>query len=250
MGIRWLQQLGKTARRARWRDRISRIATMSPAELRRWRAEARAQRHEAGQFLTLAEQRLARLSADAAPRLPGRPDVVWRPALWRAAILPAAHVGAAGGPLDAEVGFFHDCPLKQSIVRQVRNDGDAAHPPYGLSVEVFGFRGSYFSLSCGLPLPEFAGTGARHVIAVRAEVEGAVALGARLNILHGPDKAEVMAGMRRDGALAEAEFGLGAMDLNERRIERIWLDIFLQDPGMSRVVLRDLVLSRRLLAGF
>lgn len=42
-----------------------------------------------------------------------------------------------------------------------------------------------------------------------------------------------------------AEFDLAYAGLNDKRIERAWLDLILNDAGMSRIVIRDLVVSRR-----
>ena len=41
------------------------------------------------------------------------------------------------------------------------------------------------------------------------------------------------------------EFDLGYSELNEKRIERMWLDLIFEGPEMNQVILRDLTFSRR-----
>mgnify|MGYP006289767839 CR=1 FL=1 len=41
------------------------------------------------------------------------------------------------------------------------------------------------------------------------------------------------------------EFDLAYSRLNERRVERLWLDLIFERPAMNRIVLQDLAMSRR-----
>ena len=40
------------------------------------------------------------------------------------------------------------------------------------------------------------------------------------------------------------EFDLAYTKLNEKRVERIWLDLIFEGPEMNQVTIRDLTLSR------
>ncbi len=40
------------------------------------------------------------------------------------------------------------------------------------------------------------------------------------------------------------EFDLAYSKLNEKRIEKIWLDLIFEAPDMNQVILRDLTFSR------
>ena len=44
------------------------------------------------------------------------------------------------------------------------------------------------------------------------------------------------------------EFDLHYLDINERRLERMWLDLIFEAPQMNSVRIRDLFLSRHLRA--
>ena len=41
------------------------------------------------------------------------------------------------------------------------------------------------------------------------------------------------------------EFDLAYTKLNEKRVDRMWLDLIFDNPGMNEVILRDLTFSRR-----
>ena len=42
-----------------------------------------------------------------------------------------------------------------------------------------------------------------------------------------------------------AEFDLAYTNINEKRVERAWVDLIFESPEMNLIVLRDLTLSRR-----
>jgi hypothetical protein len=41
------------------------------------------------------------------------------------------------------------------------------------------------------------------------------------------------------------EFDLAYSNLNEKRVERAWIDLIFENPQMSQLVLRDVTFSRR-----
>ena len=41
------------------------------------------------------------------------------------------------------------------------------------------------------------------------------------------------------------EFDLAYTNLNEKRIERAWIDLIFEAPEMNQIILRDVTLSRR-----
>ena len=47
-----------------------------------------------------------------------------------------------------------------------------------------------------------------------------------------------------DGDMGRADFDLAYTKINERRIEKIWLDVILDRPQMSRIAIWDLVVMR------
>ncbi|MDO7631792.1 MAG: DUF6478 family protein, partial [Loktanella sp.] len=40
------------------------------------------------------------------------------------------------------------------------------------------------------------------------------------------------------------EFDLGYSDINEKRVERMWLDLIFESPEMNQVTIRDLTFCR------
>lgn len=237
----------------RTEERWVRLAEAAPElesfELRAVRAEARGMRRQLDRLLQVADARLAVPGLGAGlPQMPLGTDWSWRPDLWRGA-LPEPGAVAAGDrtALGEGLALYHDCPLGEVVVRQIRNDKPEDRAPYGLAIDVFGFRGSFLSLALNLPAAAVEGLKARHL--VRAEMvidcDRPVKAYARLNIKHGPNLAQPVSALPDEGRDKVAEFDLAYADLNDKRIERAWVDLILNEPAMTRTVIRDLVVSRR-----
>ena len=79
----------------------------------------------------------------------------------------------------------------------------------------------------------------------KASLADAAETFARLNIKHGPNLAQPVSSLPEQGRDKLAEFDLAYVDLNDRRIEKVWLDLIVNDAAMTRIVIRDVVLSRR-----
>lgn len=222
---------------------------MDSFEARAIRAEARGLRRHLDRVLQVADARLAVPSFGAGlPQMPLGTDWSWRPDAFRG---PLVEPGAiASGPrtaLGEAAALYHDCPLGEVVVRQIRNQAPEDRAPFGLTLDVFGFRGSFLSLALNLPPAAIEGLRSRHL--VRAELvldcDRPVKAFARLNIKHGPNLAQPVSALPEAGRDKLAEFDLAYADLNDRRIERAWLDLIVDDPAMTRIVIRDLVVSRR-----
>ena len=233
----------------RWTRLADQAAELDTFALRALRTEARGMRRQLDRVLQAADARIAVPSLSASlPKMPLGTDWSWRPDLWRGALPdPGAVATSERTVLGDGVALYHDCPLGEVIVRQVRNDRLEGQAPYGLAIEVFGFKGSFLSLAVNLPAAAVEGLKARHL--VRAELiidsDGPVKAYARLNIQHGPNLAQPVSALPEQGRDKLAEFDLAYADLNDKRIERAWLDLILNDAAMTRIVIRDLVLSRR-----
>lgn len=234
-------------------ERWARLAEAAPElesfELRALRAEAKGMRRHLDRMLQVADARLAVPSLGSGmPQMPLGTDWSWRPDLWRGA-LPEPGAVASGDrtPLGENLALYHDCPLGEVVVRQVRNDRTEDRAPYGLAIDVFGFKGSFLSLALNLPAAAVEGLKARHL--VRAEMvidcDRPVKGYARLNIKHGPNLAQPVSALPEQGRDKVAEFDLAYADLNDKRIERAWVDLILNDASMTRIVIRDVVVSRR-----
>jgi hypothetical protein len=237
----------------RTEERWARLAEMAPEmesfELRAVRTEARGMRRQLDRLMQTADARLAVPALSTSlPQMPLGTDWSWRPELWRGALAePGVVANGDRTPLGENLALYHDCPLGEVIVRQVRNDQAEDRAPYGLAIDIFGFKGSFLSLALNLPESAVQGLKARHL--VRAEMiidsDGPVRAFARLNIKHGPNLAQPVSNLPEHGRDKVAEFDLAYADLNDKRIERAWVDLILNDVAMTRIVIRDVVVSRR-----
>ena len=67
---------------------------------------------------------------------------------------------------------------------------------------------------------------------------------ARLNIQHGPNHEQIVRQFAFNGDQALAEFDLACTKINERRIEKAWLDLIFEGPEMNRIAIWDMVMMR------
>lgn len=234
----------------RWTKAADGAAEAESFTLRSLRAEARAMRRQIDRLIHEADHRLSLPVLGAAlPRAPLGSDWVWRGDAWRGALpQPGAAATEARTPISDDLALYHDCPLAEVLVRQSRNRDDSHRAPFGLGIEVFGFRGSFLSLAINLPDAAVQGLKARHLIRVDAIVEAdrPVRAFARLNVKHGPNIAQMVSELPVTGAAGSlAEFDLAYAGLDDTRIERAWLDLIFNDAAMNQIQLRDVVVSRR-----
>lgn len=245
----FLDRLAERRLLQHWRQAGEAAEAADLGALRAQRARARKLRRELDRVLGTAESRLAlpAVGSNAMNRPPGT-DWLWRPDLWRYPVQPKGHASAGPRtPLTDGVALFHDCPLSEIVVRQERNarPGDVA--PFGLTVEVFGFDGRFLSLAVDLPPEAAQGLGPRFLVRAEAEVEAErpVAILARLNVKQGPNAEQLVCRIPEAGHASVAEFDLAYGGVREAPVDKLWLDLLIENPGMNAVHLRDLRLSRR-----
>ena len=77
------------------------------------------------------------------------------------------------------------------------------------------------------------------------ETEKPLEIFARLNIRHGPNTEQIVRELPAGDGEAWIEFDLAYTNINERRIDRMWLDLIFEGPEMNQIILRDVTLSRR-----
>ncbi len=68
---------------------------------------------------------------------------------------------------------------------------------------------------------------------------------ARLNIKNGPNTEQIVRELPLGAEEVMVEFDLAYSKLNEKRVEKMWLDLIFEGPQMNQVTLRDLTFSRR-----
>ena len=243
-----LDSAGHRVALARWAEnaRKSEVATLS--ELRAQMAQARTLRQKLNELIFVADSRLAlpRIGSNAFMRPEGT-DWSWRPSLWRG---PLPYRGLAGLESAQSIGdeatIFHDCRISELTLRQLRNTREQDLAPFGLRMDVFRFDGSFLSLVLNLPEEAAQGLKRRHLIRLNivVEVEKPLGIFARLNVRHGPNTEQIVRELPMQSNENTVEFDLAYTNLNEKRPERLWLDLILDGPEMNQVTIRDLTFCR------
>ena len=221
-------------------------------KLRSVRSRAREIRRKLDQVLFVADGRLTLpLVGSNAIRKPLGTDWAQRPEIWRGPISPFGQVAVdSRTPVGAEAALFHDCRVSELTFRQIRNTRAEDIAPFGLRLEVFRFDGSFMSLALDLPHSAAEGLTKRHILnmTTTVELERPLEIFARLNVRHGPNTEQLVHQMLVKDGVGMVEFDLAYSKINEKRIEKIWMDIIFEMPESNQIILRDLTFSRRIRA--
>jgi len=236
----------------RWRRAARRSGAVRLTDLRQQRNQARQIRTHLDRLIHVADGRLAlpMIGSSFFPK-PHGTDWSWRPELWRGPLpVPGLSSVPTKSMLGAEVTLFHDCDFSELTLRQLRNLREEDLAPYGLRMDVFKFDGSFLSLVIDLPNAATQGLTRAHLLRIDTiiETEKPLEIFARLNIKHGPNTEQIVRELPLNEEDVMVEFDLAYTRLNEKRIERIWLDLIFEAPDMNQVILRDLTFARHLRA--
>ncbi len=196
----------------------------------------------------VADDRLAlpRIGSNTFKR-PGGTLWAWRPKVWRGALDKKGIAGVeTRKQLGDEVTLFHDCEISELTLRQIRNTREDDLAPYGLRMDVFKFDGSFLSLVIDCPPEAVAGLQRRHIIRLETliETETPIEIFARLNIKHGPNTEQIVIELPTNKNEILTEFDLAYSSINEKRVEKMWIDLIFEGPEMNEVTVRDLTLCR------
>lgn len=233
-----------------WRRAADAAPTLDLDSLRGLRGRARGLQRQIDRFLHLAEGRLALPLIESNAFLkPPSADWAWRPAPWRGPLSAPGVAAAQNGSAIAEgATLFHDCQHSDLTLRQIRNTRQSDLAPFGLRLDVFRFDGSFLSLVLDLPDDMVATLRRRHLIRVDLSVttEAPLEIFARLNIRHGPNTDQMVREFHLEPAVEPmVEFDLAYSKVNEKRIEKAWLDLIVEGPQMNQITLHDVTFSRR-----
>ena len=251
--MNWADKLARRRLLRRWKALAGQASDLSTPDLRALRDEGRTLARSIDRVLQEASYRLAlpAIGSNAIRRQPGT-DWAWRPTPWRTEL---DKPGQAAIPQRTELGegttLYHDCQRSELTLRQVRNLRDSDLSPFGVRLDVFGFDGSFLSLAIELPTEVRQGLTRRHLIRLeaRVEMEKPLQIYGRLNLRHGPNVAQLLRELPKQGEDVFVDFDLSQMRFDEKRVEHLWLDLILEGPQMNQVTLRDVTLGRRLRAG-
>lgn len=234
---------------ARWTRAKDRASQADLLTLRAMRTRAREIRRRLDQVLHIADARLTLpLIGSNAIQKPLHADWAYRPELWRGPLSPPGMAAIESkSMIGGEVTLYHDCKVSELTVRQIRNSREEDLAPFGLQMDVFRFDGSFLSLVIELPPDSVAGLQRRHMMRMTAvvEMEQPIEIFARLNIKHGPNSEQIVRELPLNEEEVVVEFDLAYTNLNEKRVERVWIDLIFDGPEMNQIVLRDVTLTRR-----
>lgn len=195
--------------------------------------------------------RLSRMVLDTRPA-PAGTDLRWRPGLLSQPFLSADLIDPDSGQrLGDDAALWHDSRAGGLRLRQLPGEDGLA--PFGLGIELAGFDGNYLSLSVDLPPEALSGLSQANILRLETVLYLAAPLRvyARLNVRHGPNTEEILRDLPMDAAARQVvEFDMAATDVNERRLEKIWLDLIFEKPGSNAMTLCEMILSRHLRASF
>jgi hypothetical protein len=234
---------------ARWRGIANSVDKLGNEDLRSLRGTARQLRRQLDRVLHVAEGKLALpiIGPNIIRRPPGC-DWAWRPDLWRGPV-PIRGIAAieSRSQLCEGATLFHDCRISEINTRQIRNSREQDIAPFGLRMEVFRFDGSFLSIVLDLPPEAVQGLRTRHLIRLECsvELEKPLEIFARLNIKHGPNVEQVVRELPLKDNEVMVEFDLYYTKLNEKRVERAWIDLIFEGAQLNQVILRDVTVSRR-----
>ncbi len=217
--------------------------------LRKTRARAREIRRRVDRVLHVAEARLILpLIGSNAIEKPLHSDWAHRPDLWKGPISPA---GVAAVRSKTQIGdgvrVFHDCKVSELTVRQIRNTREEDLAPFGLRMDVFHFDGSFLSLVVDLPHGAADGLQRRHLVrmTLTVEMEQPLEIFARFNFKCGPNSEQLVRELQVENGVGIVDFDMAYSNLNEKRLERAWVDLIFENPQLNQIELRDLTFSRR-----
>ena len=239
----------------RWSRAAKRSGDEEPQVLKRQLGQARLLRSRLEKLIHTAEDRLTTsLNSGDGLELPLNGDWVWRPGIWRGPIFPhGISPVAKKTQLGHRVAVYHDCPIGEISLRQVRNARVEDRAPFGLGLDVFQFEGSFLSLAIDLPQDAILGLAKSHLLGLDARIalEAPLELFGRLNIRHGPNTEQIVREMKLgadEGCDLTVDFDLAYSGLNERQVDAAWIDLIFENPQMNRIMLYDLIATRRLRA--
>lgn len=233
----------------RWGEAGEQAAAVDLDRLRYLRARARGLRRMLDRVIHQADHRLALpVIGSNIVRKPLGTDWAWRPDLWKGPI-PVPGMASVPGkaPIYDGATIFHDCRRSELTVRQIRNSRAADIAPFGFRMDVFRFDGSFLSLVLDLPEEATQGLKQKHIIRmdVVVEMEKPLEIFARLNIKHGPNVEQIVRELPLNEQEVMVEFDLAYSKINEKRVERLWMDLIFEGPEMNQIVLRDVTFGRR-----
>ncbi len=255
---KWFDRVIRERAYRRWSDLADVAGGVGTARRRQLREDAVALRRKLDLFLMRSDGNVEHGRDQLnTMSLPIGTDWRWRPGFMSTAIRPSGIASPANGErLGEEAAVWHDCREGAMILKQVANQGATDLSPFGLRMEIFDFTGGFLAVSIDLPPDALAGLTRGHILRLETtlSVERPMNVYARLNVASGPNTDQVTHQLARlDGDVLGqqvTEFDLAYTEINEKRLEKIWIDVIFENPFMNALEVRELFVSRHLRAEF
>ncbi|MBF9059484.1 hypothetical protein HKCCSP123_09860 [Rhodobacterales bacterium HKCCSP123] len=232
----------------RWSRALKSPSTLTTRDLSSMHAEMLTLRDSLERMAgTARTELLARVGAADGILRPDQCDWAERSAPWRQRIHPRGHVDFGSPlPIGGGVTLFHDATQADVSLRQDPSPAGIVGPVFGLVLEVYRFDGSFLSIVQDLPEAAIRDLTLNHFFGVQLRIsrEQPLEIYARLNVQHGPNLEQIVRQFRIENDRGVAEFDLAYSAINEKRVEKAWLDLILEGPEMNRVALWDMVMIR------
>ena len=232
-----------------WHRRLQRVARVKTTKLRQQRREALALQRQLGEVLPSINGELhRRLGGPKAYRHGSKMLWAWRPELWTLRCpTSSGPVEQSGARLMPNTKVFFDDATCALIVQQFRNDISEGFAPYGVALELFQFEGSFLSLAIDLPDELYETFAKDELIGLSGAIfaERPAGFTVRLNIKHGPNTDQLIQAHDLNHSEIRAEFDLAHLNINVKRVEKIWLDLVFETPNFNRISVTDLAFYKR-----
>jgi hypothetical protein len=231
-----------------WAALADQALALPPNQLKSLHSQACALRRKLDRISITAEARIMELQSqnDGIVR-PNQCDWAYRPQPWALPMMPAGQVGVPSPQsMGTEMKLFHDSLDSEVTYRQIRNNRPGSVAPFGLRLDVLRFGGSFLSLVQDLPAEAVKGLTRNHILNVSLDLdlEHPLEVYARLNIQHGPNTEQMVRELSKSGPLTVAEFDLAYSNINEKRLEKMWVDLIFEGPQMNQISINDFTLTR------
>lgn len=238
-----------------WADLSRRTGNLSESRRQALRSEATQKRQDIDRFLMLSDPARDGSDLEELP-FPAGTDWKWRPSVFTG-VLSKIGLSApdSGSYMAPDLVVWHDIPDNMLSLRQVLRSQQDGLPPFGIQLDSFAPRDQgYIALTFDLPPEAIADLDRNFVLRVMSVTGAAISAQVylRLNVEHGPNIEQEVRNLDKalDGKTVSliTEFDLGFVEMNPRRLQKIWLDVIVERPDFNAFALRDLVISRHLRA--
>lgn len=232
-----------------WFRAAARADSMPTSELVKLRRHSKKVQSSLTKFDEIAFEQLSAPSQNTdAMRRPKGADWSCRPKIWSAPMTPNGLIATKNKTkINKDTAVYHDSKSADVSIRQVRNRKRVHLAPFGLSLDIFEFDGSYLSLSVQIPQSELPKTVKENIISLSLmlESEYQCEMFVRLNLQNGPNKQEIPQELNMGQLELTAEFDLFTTDFNVLNTSKMWIDVIFKTPRMNKITVRDLCIHRR-----